>query len=151
MPESNTDGGSVTRAMPARDRVLVIENDAMYREALRDALTLEGYDVIEAASAEEGLALVRAYPPPVVIVTDLGLAGPIDGVELTAMLRGEHATRDLGIIAVSGCVEPDWSIAKHFDAYLRKPVDFELLVDLIGRLAIAARSPWKRTAATGPR
>lgn len=149
MREPTTDARGEPRAATERDRVLVIENDAMYRQALTDALTLEGYDVIEAATAEEGLALVHAYPPPVVIVTDLGLDGPIDGVTLTAMLRGEHATRDLGIIAVSGCVEPDWSIARHFDAYLRKPVDFDLLVDLVGRLAVAARSPWKRTAVTG--
>ena len=38
-------------------RVLLVEDDAELRRTLRDALTLEGYEMLTAASLSEGLAL----------------------------------------------------------------------------------------------
>jgi DNA-binding response OmpR family regulator len=48
--------------------ILVIDDDAPLRSAVRAALEAAGYDVIEAADGEEGLRLHQEHGPDLVIV-----------------------------------------------------------------------------------
>jgi len=76
-------------------RVLLVEDDRELRATLRDALVVEGYEVLTAASLSEGLALVAhatrpggAADDPAIdlVVLDLGLPDG-DGESLLAALR----------------------------------------------------------------
>lgn len=119
--------------------VLVVEDDPIAREVLCGTLMREGFDVREAGSVERALVLILERAPDVVI-TDLQLPGRDDGVELARRLRSVAATAEMGLIAVSGAVEPEWPTVRYFDAYLRKPLDVDALVPLVKRLAEHARS-----------
>ncbi|MDN5870163.1 MAG: response regulator transcription factor [Nitrococcus sp.] len=55
-------------------RVLVIDDEAQIRRFLRISLASQGYEVLEAANAEEGLELAATRAPEL-IVLDLGLPG----------------------------------------------------------------------------
>lgn len=61
-------------------RLLVIDDDASFREVMKFSLEEEGYDVITAENGEEGLEVFKADPFPVV-VTDLRMPG-LDGMAL---------------------------------------------------------------------
>jgi DNA-binding response OmpR family regulator len=78
------------------DRVMLVEDDGRIRLALCLALQDEGYDVVEAASGEEALALLATVAADVVLL-DLMLPG-IDGIAVCRRLR---AGGDLPIIIVS--------------------------------------------------
>jgi two-component system, OmpR family, KDP operon response regulator KdpE len=67
-------------------RVLVIDDEAPIRRFLRVALEAEGYGVIEAATAREGLA-ATARETPALVVLDLGLPDA-DGLSVLRDLRG---------------------------------------------------------------
>ncbi|MGY1594251.1 response regulator [Geodermatophilus sp. SYSU D00708] len=77
-------------------RLLVVEDDDPIRTALRWALEDEGYDVAEAVSGEEAVAVVATAAPDLMVV-DLML-GPMDGFEVIREVRRDH---DLPIIVVS--------------------------------------------------
>lgn len=67
-------------------RILVIDDEAPIRRFLRVALEAEGYGVIEAATAREGLA-AAARETPGLVVLDLGLPDA-DGLSVLRNLRG---------------------------------------------------------------
>jgi two-component system KDP operon response regulator KdpE len=67
-------------------RVLVVDDEAPIRRFLRVALEAEGYGVIEAGTAREGLAMA-AREAPALVVLDLGLPDA-DGISALRDLRG---------------------------------------------------------------
>jgi two-component system KDP operon response regulator KdpE len=71
-------------SVPAR--ILVIDDEAPIRRFLRVALEAEGYSVIEAGTAREGLA-TAAREAPGLVVLDLGLPDA-DGLTVLRDLRG---------------------------------------------------------------
>jgi DNA-binding NtrC family response regulator len=80
---------------------LVVEDDPLQREVLSDALKRENLDVIECESAEAAELVVARFGVELsVMVTDVELAGPGDGVELATFAR--QCCPDLRIIVVSG-------------------------------------------------
>ncbi|MGY1688939.1 response regulator [Geodermatophilus sp. SYSU D01105] len=100
-------------------RLLVVEDDDPIRTALRWALEDEGYDVAEAASGEEAVAVVATAAPDLMVV-DLML-GPMDGFEVIREVRRDH---DLPIIVVSARADTHDIVAAleaGADDYVTKP------------------------------
>jgi DNA-binding response OmpR family regulator len=73
--------------------VLVIDDSRTFREHLRLSLAREGYDVITAASGEEGLRIAAARPPDAMIVD--GLLPGIDGATVIRRVRLDAALRNV--------------------------------------------------------
>lgn len=136
------------RVAPAR--VLVVEDDAGARDVLVEYLRVDGFDVDGAVTLEDAVAAIERELP-VIVVADLRLGEHDTGVELAIRLRHSPSTRRVFLIAISSAVDPEWSVMRWFDAYLRKPIDFELLSDLVGRFAEAARDTRRVFADTGER
>ncbi|ODN70625.1 response regulator [Methylobrevis pamukkalensis] len=72
--------------MSSPARILVVDDEAPIRRFLRVALEAEGYGVIEAGTAREGLAMA-AREAPALVVLDLGLPDA-DGLSMLRDLRG---------------------------------------------------------------
>jgi two-component system cell cycle response regulator DivK len=104
--------------------ILVIEDHEENRRILRDLLTSAHYEMLEAETGEDGLRLVEAHRPAVVLM-DIQLPG-LDGYEVTRRLKANPALRRIPIIAVTAhALSGD--DAKAFeagcDAYFAKPYD----------------------------
>jgi len=80
-------------------RVLVIEDQEDNRRIIRDLLTSEGYDVIEALSGEEGLELVISHRPDLILM-DIQLPG-MDGYETARRIKENIELGLIPIIAVT--------------------------------------------------
>lgn len=70
---------------PAGQRILVVDDELQIRRFLRISLTSQGYRVLEAETAEEGIELTATGQPDLVVL-DLGLPGR-DGAEVLAEIR----------------------------------------------------------------
>ena len=69
--------------------ILVVDDDQAVREALRRALTMQGYDVSLAADGEEALASPAANPAAAdLLIVDV-LMPRLDGIEVTRRLRAD--------------------------------------------------------------
>ena len=118
----------VDRRLLRGRRILLVEDSADTREALKRIFQRRSCEVTTAASGEEALALVKREPPEI-IISDLGLPG-ISGLEFMIQLRKFPEWRDVVAVALSGLGrEKDIQGAADagFDAHLLKPVDMAVL------------------------
>ena len=103
-------------------RVLVIEDDDAVRAAIRRALLLGGYEVIQAHNGEEGLLHAQTDVPDA-IVLDLGLPD-IDGMQVCRTLRASGDRTPILMLTARAEVEDRVDgLEVGADDYLVKPYD----------------------------
>lgn len=89
------------RSSPFRATVLVVEDDELQRELIGLLLEESQCDVIECESAEAAeIVLQRRGESLSLMMTDVGLAGPMNGVELAHIAR--RCNPALDVIVTSG-------------------------------------------------
>ncbi len=71
---------------PART-LLIVEDEALVRIDLADLLGDMGYEVIEAAGADQAIALLETHPEIVAVITDIQMPGSMDGLALARAVR----------------------------------------------------------------
>ena len=82
--------------------VLIVEDEASYREALEFMLTREGFDVITAADGAEGLAAFDRHGADIVLL-DVMMPG-LSGTEVCRRLRQRHRTAAFAAAQwIAGC------------------------------------------------
>jgi two-component system KDP operon response regulator KdpE len=122
--------------------VLVIEDDTSLRRALRTSLRARSLDVVESATAEEGLVLVADRRPDAVLL-DLGLPD-LDGIEV---LRRMRSFSDVPVVVLTARDRQQDKIAAldaGADDYVTKPFDVE---ELLARVrAVLRRVPRSSSA-----
>jgi two-component system response regulator MprA len=102
--------------------VLVIEDDDSVRAAVRRALLLAGYEVIQAPTGQEGLLRAQTDIPDA-IVLDLGLPD-IDGVQVCLRLRDSGNRTPILMLTARAAVEDRVDgLEAGADDYLVKPYD----------------------------
>jgi two-component system response regulator MprA len=109
--------------------VLVVDDDRAVRDALRRALTMQGYDVEVAADGEEALLKVRSHPNPYdLLVLDI-LMPRLDGLDLTRRLRADGSQLPILMLTARDQVSDRVAgLEAGADDYLVKPFALEELV-----------------------
>jgi two-component system, OmpR family, response regulator MprA len=103
-------------------RILVIEDDDAVRAALRRALVLGRYEVLEAPNGQQGLLRAQADVPDAIIL-DLGLPD-IDGMEVCRTLRGSGIRTPILMLTARDAVDNRVDgLEAGADDYLVKPYD----------------------------
>lgn len=121
-------------------RVLVVEDDADSREAIRLTLEASGASVATAASASEALAALAAQPCDVV-VSDLAMPEQ-SGFWLITKIRQLFPRRHVPVIAVTGHpFPPDGVLRAGFDDVMQKPPDPDALCAAVAALLSADDTP----------
>jgi signal transduction histidine kinase/CheY-like chemotaxis protein len=119
------------RSPRARD-ILIVEDNADFREGLRLLLESWGHRVQEAGTGAHGLDLVRLRQPEIVLV-DLGLPD-IDGYAVARAVRAAPGGDAVLLVAITGYgAASDRRRADDagFDAHLTKPVSPQELADIL--------------------
>ena len=104
-------------------RVLLIDDDASFRKAVSDVLTLEGYEVLQAPSGKAGIVTAQKEMPDLVVL-DLIMPG-MKGLEVCQVLKQDALTARVPIIILTGNDKDGQDIAcldMGADDYLTKPV-----------------------------
>jgi CheY-like chemotaxis protein len=113
-------------------RVLVVEDNERNRKVVRIVLKAKGYEVFEAANADEALAILRTHPPDLILM-DIGLPG-MSGDALTRQIKANPQWAHLPIIALTAHAmkgERQQFLDAGCDDYISKPIDTHVLVDLV--------------------
>ena len=109
--------------------ILVIEDDTVLRETLRQFLAQKGFEALSAADGSSGLQVALARVPDAVL-TDLSLDG-LSGLEILRELRRNPATASTPCILMTGLLKEDAlqeGILCQASGYLVKPFSFDKLL-----------------------
>jgi CheY-like chemotaxis protein len=131
----------MSSSAPIGRSILIIEDNADARDALRVLLELEGHAVEAVEEGQQAIELARAKDPDIALV-DIGLPG-IDGYEIARRVRARDARRPV-LIALTGYGQPEdrrRATEAGFDEMLVKPVDPTALTELLATLEIPGRGP----------
>jgi PAS domain S-box-containing protein len=127
VPESSAGGPPL--------RIVVVDDNKDAADSLAMLLEFNGHDVRTANDGRAGLELTLEVLPDVVML-DIGLP-QLNGYEIARCIRTDARCGDVLLIAVSGWgQEKDKAEAMSagFDYHFTKPVDFDRLQDVLGKI-----------------
>jgi DNA-binding response OmpR family regulator len=125
--------------------ILVVDDETTLRETLVEALELEGYRAIPAASGREALIRFRADQPDLVLL-DLMLP-ELSGVEVCRILRAESQVPIIMLTARDGEVDKVVGLELGADDYVTKPFS---LRELTARIRAIFRRAEQLAATQAP-
>lgn len=115
--------------------ILYVEDNEVNRRLVQDLLSPTTYRLIEAIDGESGMAMARQERPDLILM-DVQLP-KVSGIEATRTLRGEPATANTPIIAITSFAlagDEEKAMAAGATAYMAKPYSPRDLLGLIRRL-----------------
>lgn len=107
------------------NRILYIEDNAANRVLVRRILMSEGYEVVEADNATQGIALAHQIEPDLILM-DLSMP-ELDGLTATRKLRQSPDLQGVPIVALTANVMKDdrERALEVCDGYIPKPIDVD--------------------------
>ena len=114
--------------------ILVVEDDASIRELTQRGLQQAGFEVLTAATGDEGLARFRADQPDAVVL-DVMLPG-LDGLEVCKAIRATSTTPVVMLTARSDTLDLVVGLESGADDYVTKPFE---MAELIARIRASLR------------
>jgi len=126
----------------AGEPILVVDDNDVNLELVRDLLEDQGYRVRVAIDANDAIAVLHDFRPRLILM-DIQLPG-MDGLTLTRMLKSNPSMRDIRIVGLTGYAmagDEERILAAGCDGYMAKPIDTRRLPGVISSML----SPQPRT------
>jgi CheY-like chemotaxis protein len=121
--------------MPAPCRgVLIVDDDPDIRDTIAEVLTDNHFPSIGVENGAAALDQLRSdAEPPCVILLDM-MMPVMDGRAFRIAQRDDPSLSNIPVVVLSAHASGERSVRElHVDAFLRKPVDLQTLLDTIGR------------------
>lgn len=112
-----------------KNSVLIVEDDEIIRENIKEYLEINGFEVFESENGKSGLSIAKDSNPDV-IVSDIMMPG-MNGIEMISELKKDNNTSLIPVILITAKVESKdvrEGMTVGADDYITKPFD---LVDLL--------------------
>lgn len=112
--------------------VLVVEDEPLVRALTVDALEDDGFNVLEAATGDYALTVLRGRDDIRAVVTDVEMPGQIDGFALANIAR--EMRPELAIIVMSGRMQSPFGREAPDARFVSKPFSPTRLAGLVREL-----------------
>lgn len=122
--------------------ILVVQDDTLSLELVRDVLLTAGMKVVEARTPQQGLKGALELSPAIILL-DIRLPG-MDGFAVLRHLHADPATASIPVIALTAQAmagDRDRALAAGFSDYVPKPIDTRTLADRIRALLKPGEPP----------
>lgn len=108
-------------SIPPKPRALIVEDEILIAEELKERLALLGFSVIAAVdSAEQGIAIATRERPDLVLM-DIRLKGAKDGVQAATEIYERVDVPLVYLTAHSDQLTVDRAKQTHYDGFILKP------------------------------
>jgi CheY-like chemotaxis protein len=118
-----------------RSVVLVVEDDFLIRIGAVEMIEAAGFDIVEAANADEAMKILEVRLDITVVFTDIQMPGSMDGLKLAAAIRGRWPP--IKIVATSGIVDVRKVDLPEGGRFLPKPYSSAEIVGTLRELTSA--------------
>jgi CheY-like chemotaxis protein len=121
--------------MPANDAkgpILIVEDDAHVREAIKDTLEEEGYTTVEAGDGAEALQYLRENPAPSLILIDWNMA-PMNAPAFMEEFAKHPLASQIPVILLTADGRAEEKSRSGYVGYLKKPVKLDEFLELVSR------------------
>ena len=119
--------------MKSGSHILIVEDNASFRELIREVFGYLGYRVSEASNGLEGLALMDCTPINLAIV-DLEMP-QMNGLEFTKRVKEKNPQFPVIMMTAYADLHSPAEIANaHVDAFLQKPMGVDTLINIMEQL-----------------
>jgi signal transduction histidine kinase/BarA-like signal transduction histidine kinase len=133
--------------------VLVVEDDSTVAESIRDVLVAAGYDVSDVVASGQHALESAARTRPDLVVMDVQLDGPLDGIDTAKRLREQSGIRVLYLTVFTDDTTLRRAKATEPIGYLKKPfnarelrIAVEIALHQVSlESTLAAREQWFST------
>ena len=115
-------------------KILAVEDDAIILNLIVILLERAGYEVIQAASAEEGISFAKDHALDLILM-DVALPG-LDGLEATRLLKSTEGTRHVPVIALTAQAmkeDIDNAFRAGCDGFIVKPISTVGFLEQVAR------------------
>ncbi len=112
---------------PATKCVMVVDDDAVIRLVLSEAMRDAGLQVIEASCSADAMSYLRSGAAVDLIFSDIQMAGPYDGLLLAHQVRGIYPT--LPVLLTSSGDKP--ASLGESEIFIRKPYRLQDIVAVV--------------------
>ena len=116
----------------SRPVVLIVEDEFLLRMNAAEMIGEAGFDVVEAANADQAIAILEVRPDIHVIFTDIQMPGSMDGLKLARFVRGRWPP--IKIVATSGFVSVGKDDLPEGSHFLTKPYQPAQIVATLRKL-----------------
>ena len=106
-------------AASRRPVVLIVEDELLLRMDAIDVIAAAGFEVIEAANADQAIEVLEGRPDITVVFTDIQMPGSMDGLKLARAVRGRWPP--IKIVATSGHIHVRETDLPEGGRFLPKP------------------------------
>lgn len=118
--------------------VLIVEDETLQRMMAVQALAAAGFDVLEAADADDAIAWLERRPDVAVVFTDIKMPGSMDGLRLAAAIRDRWPP--VKVVTTSQFAQPDESKIPTGGLFVPKPYSPAQIVGTLHSLTGAQAS-----------
>ena len=119
-----------------RPVVLIVEDEFLLRMDAADMIDAAGFEVVEAANADQAIDILESRKDITVIFTDIQMPGSMDGLKLALAVRGRWPP--IKIVATSGHLDVRETDLPEGGRFLPKPYSLEQLTGLLRELTAGA-------------
>src|SRR6202165_2002832 len=119
-----------------RPVVLIVEDEFLVRIDAVDMIAGAGFEVVEAANADEAIEILETRGDVTVVFTDIQMPGSMDGLKLARAVRGRWPP--IKIVATSGHLDVRETDLPEGGRFLPKPYSLEQLTGLLRELTAGA-------------
>ena len=116
--------------------VLVVEDDFLLRMDAVNIVRDAGFEAVEAATADEAIAIIEADPNIHVVFTDVQMPGTMDGLKLAQFIKDRWPP--IKIVATSGRVRVTEKDLPEGSVFVPKPYSPALLIQTLRQLTAKA-------------
>jgi two-component system, response regulator PdtaR len=119
-----------------RPVVLIVEDESLIRMDAVDMIGRAGFDVVEAANADEAISILEGRLDITIVFTDIQMPGSMDGLKLAAAIRGRWPP--IKIVATSGLGKISEDDLPSGSRFLRKPYSDHQIIGALRELTVSA-------------
>jgi len=115
--------------------ILIVEDELLIRMNAVEMIEEAGFEVVEAASADEAIAILEGRLDITVVFTDIQMPGSMDGLKLAAAVRDRWPP--IKIVATSGQVKLGPGDLPQGGRFLPKPYSPAEIMKTLRELVVA--------------